>query len=258
MKVLKVVIADDESIIRRGMKNLLDWVTMGFEIVGLAADGEQAITMVEEKQADILITDIRMPFLEGIELIREVKNTRPEVICLIITGYNEFIYAKRSLEAGAYAYLLKPVDPMELTRLLYRAKEEIFNRLKQKEYIQKLEIQVRSDPKSLETKCKEETVVQQVIKYIEKNLCKPSMSLLEVSKYAGYEPTYFSKLFKQETGTNFVNHLITRRIEKAKRLLENSQYSAKDVCEMVGYENYSHFSNLFKKITGKSPSHYTD
>jgi YesN/AraC family two-component response regulator len=241
------------------MKNLLDWAAMGFEIAGLAADGEQAITMVEEKQADILITDIRMPFLEGIELIREVKNTRPEIICLIITGYNEFIYAKRSLEAGAYAYLLKPVDLMELTRLLYRAKKEISGRLKQEEYVQKLEARVRSDadPKSLETRHKEETVVQQVIKYIEKNLCKPSMSLLDVSKYAGYEPTYFSKLFKLETGTNFVNHLITRRIEKAKRLLENPQYNAKDVCEMVGYENYSHFSSLFKKVTGKSPSHYT-
>jgi two-component system response regulator YesN len=255
METINIVIADDESIIRQGMVKLLNWEKMGFNIIGLASDGEQALSMIEEKPVDILITDIKMPFLEGLELIREVKNIKPELICLILTGYDEFIYAKKSLELGAYAYILKPVEPLELTRLLYKAKEKIKNRTDQEKYIQNLEAQLRNNENSSPKDKSNETIIQKITKYIDKNFCDPNISLYEVSKRAGYEPTYFSKLFKWEKGINFVNYLIDHRMQKAQELLRR-KISPKDVCEMVGYENYSHFSTLFKKKVGKSPKQF--
>lgn len=251
----KIVIADDESIIRNGLVNLLDWQKEGFTIVGMAENGAEALSLVETENADILITDIKMPILDGLELIREARNQKPDLICIILSGFDEFKYAQKSIEVGAFAYLLKPVDPEELLRLLYKAKAEIKKNLSYNAYLKNLPNDLEKKSPSAEH-LKENSVMEKATDYIRKNFANSDISLFSVSQMTGYEPTYFSKLFKQENSISFIGFLIHLRIEEAKKLLASGHYSAKEVCEMVGYENYPYFSSLFKKKTGSSPNRF--
>ena len=253
---MKILIADDEKLIRNGMTTILDWESQGHKIVGAVEDGLQALDYIKSNDVDILITDIRMPLLDGLELIREVKNVKPDLICIILSGYDEFEYARAAIDVGAFAYLLKPVDSASLIGLVEKAKNEILNR---QEILNRLIRNLKMNQSStlLDKNLDDENLanIEQAADYIKKNFTDSSTSLCSVAKFIGYEPTYFSKLFKKKNNISFVNFMIDLRIEKAKELLEGG-VAAKDVCFMVGYESYPYFSKLFKEMTGMSPRQY--
>lgn len=112
--MLKVFLVEDEMIMRNGMKNNIPWTEEGFELVGEASDGELAYPLIKKEKPDILITDIKMPFMDGLELSRIVKKELPQIKILLLTGYNEFDYAKQAIEIGVTRYLLKPISPAKL------------------------------------------------------------------------------------------------------------------------------------------------
>ena len=114
----RVIIADDEEKICKLIQILVDWEAKGLEIAGVAHDGREALELVKEQGADIIITDIRMPELNGLDLVEAIKNARPDISCVIISGYQEFEYARRALQYGVEEYLLKPIREEELNRVL--------------------------------------------------------------------------------------------------------------------------------------------
>ncbi|MGA2381624.1 MAG: response regulator [Spirochaetia bacterium] len=116
----RLVLVEDEQIIRTGIATSVDWAGLGIDPVGEAEDGEQALALVERIRPDIIITDIRIPFIDGLELIERVKARISDVSVIIISGYDDFRYAQRALKLGVQDYILKPVDPEELTRVLRR------------------------------------------------------------------------------------------------------------------------------------------
>lgn len=116
--MIKVFLAEDEMLIRRGIKNSIDWAKHGYEFVGEASDGELAYPMILKARPDILITDIRMPFVDGLELSKMVKQALPDTHILILSGYNEFEYAKEAIHIGISEYLLKPVNAARLLEVL--------------------------------------------------------------------------------------------------------------------------------------------
>lgn len=122
--MLKVVIADDEQHISKLLNSLIDWNALGYEIVGNARDGYSALRLCDEKKPDILITDIRMPGLGGMELIHELHRLHPEIKVIIITGYSQFEYAHQALRFGVVDYLLKPIKKEELLRALEAGREQ--------------------------------------------------------------------------------------------------------------------------------------
>ncbi|MDO4491841.1 MAG: response regulator [Lachnospiraceae bacterium] len=123
--MFRVVIADDERKVLQLMKKLIDWEGAGFEIVGTAGDGLSALELVEELQPDLLITDIRMPLLNGIELLKKTREKKPDLLCVVVSGYREFEYAQSALKYGVEDYLLKPVNKNELTELLHRIRAKL-------------------------------------------------------------------------------------------------------------------------------------
>jgi two-component system, response regulator YesN len=125
MKLLKVILADDEEIIRDGIHGSIDWESLGFEVVGQAEDGEQAIEIVEQTDPDIIITDIRMPFINGLEFIQAIRSKHDKAYIIIISGHDEFKYAQKALKLGVYDYILKPLDIDYLEKLLLKIKHEI-------------------------------------------------------------------------------------------------------------------------------------
>ena len=124
--MIKVFLVEDETIIRQGIKNNIDWRSNGFELVGEAGDGEYAYPMILKRQPDILLTDVKMPFMDGLELSRLVKKALPRTKIIVISGYNEFDYAKEAIKIGISDYLLKPVTSASLMDALKKVSDQIF------------------------------------------------------------------------------------------------------------------------------------
>jgi len=131
--LIKVLIADDEPRIRRGIKNTINWEEEGFELIGEAEDGEEALNMAKEKKPDILLLDICMPFLNGIQLIEELNKVLCNPVVIIISGHDEFSYTQAALRLKVFDYILKPIDRYNLRALIFKAKEEVILRKKKNE-----------------------------------------------------------------------------------------------------------------------------
>lgn len=125
IRKIKVFLVEDEVIIRSGVKKSINWEQEGYEFVGEASDGELAYPMILKEKPDILITDIRMPFMDGLELSRLVKKELPNIKILILSGYDEFEYAKKAIKIGVTEYLLKPISAAKLTEVLNAVAETI-------------------------------------------------------------------------------------------------------------------------------------
>lgn len=123
--MIKVFLVEDEIVIRRGIRNNVDWEAYGFELVGEAEDGERAYPMILRYEPDILLTDVKMPFMDGLELSRLVKKALPKTKIIILSGYDEFDYAKEAIKIGVSEYLLKPITSVSLIDALKKAAESI-------------------------------------------------------------------------------------------------------------------------------------
>ena len=121
----RVIIVDDEPVIRRGLRETIEWDALGLEVAGEAADGIEALKLIRETRPEILITDIRMPEMDGIELIREVKKLDLNIKITILSGYSDYDYLKAAIRLGVDNYLLKPIDNDELISNLRNAVDEI-------------------------------------------------------------------------------------------------------------------------------------
>ena len=121
----RVIIVDDEPVIRRGLRETIEWDALGLEVAGEAADGKEALKLIREIRPEILITDIRMPEMDGIELIREIKKLDLNIKITILSGYSDYDYLKAAIRLGVDNYLLKPIDNDELIANLTNAVNEI-------------------------------------------------------------------------------------------------------------------------------------
>lgn len=141
--MLKVFLVEDEFVVREGIKNNIDWASNGYEFCGEASDGELAFPMIQKEKPDIVITDIRMPFMDGLELSKLIKKELPQIEIIILTGHGEFEYAKEAIKLGIAEYLLKPINGEELLSEVDRVALKIEERRKEREirekYIKEME-----------------------------------------------------------------------------------------------------------------------
>ncbi len=124
---MKVFLVEDEIIMREGIRNNIDWEKEGFEFAGEASDGELAYPLIQDSKPDILITDIRMPFMDGLELSRRVKKEMPDIKIIVLSGYDEFEYAREGIRIGITEYLLKPIDGNKLLEAVKRVAQLILS-----------------------------------------------------------------------------------------------------------------------------------
>lgn len=136
VNMIKVFLAEDEYVVREGIKSKVPWGDNGYEFCGEAPDGELALPMIEKAKPDILITDIKMPFMDGLELARLVKAKYPNTEIVFLTGHAEFEYAKEAIKLGAAEYLSKPVNSAELLKALAPIKKRIEDREQEKEMLE--------------------------------------------------------------------------------------------------------------------------
>ena len=135
MELFKVFICEDESIVREGLRDMIPWEKYGFEFAGEAPDGEMALPMIRKIRPDVLITDITMPFMDGLSLAKTVTKELPDIKIIVISGYSDFEYARKSIEIGVEQYLLKPVTKTDMINALEGIRKKIIEENEQKDYV---------------------------------------------------------------------------------------------------------------------------
>ncbi|MBO6239722.1 MAG: response regulator [Butyrivibrio sp.] len=243
----KMVIVDDEALVIEGIKAIIKRIEADVEVVGSASDGMQAQRVIRNLKPDIVITDIRIPYVDGLSLIEACKEYCPDTYFIIISGFQEFEYARRAIRLDVVDYITKPVtiDKLKAALDMTRKKqmdEEVLDGFDRKDDCQKAE----SGHKAID----------QIVEYISKNYNK-EVGLTELSELVGMNPAYLSVLFKETLGKTYIKYLTGIRIEKACQfLLEGNKVSA--VASMVGISDVHYFGEIFKKYTGKTPREYRD
>ncbi|HEX3027969.1 MAG TPA: response regulator [Clostridia bacterium] len=248
--IYRVVVAEDEPLILKSVVKKITNMNIGFKVVGAAEDGKNALMLIDSHAPDVLITDIRMPVMDGLELLKVSSSRYPSIKKIIISGYDDFKYAQQALKYGVADYLLKPLKTNELfeafskIRITLDAQRNAF-----KEKIINLKDNHSSSP---------EEIAHMVELYIKENFTQ-DINFDLISQNFNFNSSYLSKIFTKHIGENPSKYLISLRINKARYLLvSNRELSIKDIGELVGYPNQFYFSRLFKSVVGKSPASYRD
>lgn len=250
---MKLLIVDDEPIIRQGIKKLMDYEALGIEEIYEAANGAQALNIFREMTPDIILADINMPKINGLEFAQKVKTERPSTKLALITGYDYFDYAQKALRIGVEDYVLKPVSREDIQQLLHRLTTQIRQESVIKE-TKTLVDQYQSEYGSAE----DEGYKKALIEGIEAGVGDPSFSLQSLADHVGLSPGYTSGLCKKYFQMSFKEFLLKRRMEKAKILLLSTDMKHYEISEAVGYADPNYFSTAFKKHTDMSPGKYRE
>lgn len=374
--MFKVVIADDEAIILRNLKQIIPWNDLACEVVGTAKNGEEALSLCQEQQADLLLTDISMPGMTGLELLKQLNQLPKAPLAILISGYDEFEYAREGLKWRALDYILKPVDYEELQQCIQRAVNQLRNEAEKtyemdKHHLHNLLITGSRETETTITSLSKPVVPiliekqgqesaeqldeklfsssrarhfwyplsatmtlclgewsKEDIHLLYNDLCqrnltgyrvligepltheeqlKPNLETLQqwmnlhrldgsvvfftelmekyqskktasdaiekvisfiqehyhedigaeqAAAYAEMSVSYFSLLFKQETGVTFLEYVTNYRIEKACFFLTHTKLKTYEIAEKVGYTDQRYFSQVFKKRLHQTPSEY--
>ncbi|MDR6550138.1 response regulator [Paenibacillus qinlingensis] len=331
----RICIVDDEPIIGVGLKTLIGEYQR-FSEIDTFTDGASALSHIMASPPDIVMTDIRMPRMDGLELCRNIQQLKLSTKVVVLSGYGDFVYAQKCMSYGVQEYLLKPITEIELfpvldkmlamqeatlisythfeqwidqleeavwlmdrdhvEELLEEGKRKLFDvktehqqhllvsdavrllhkklnvrgayRIEAKPLLEEnalniitydcFQIEIRSWIGRLSEYRNHERidVLEAAVQYIDKHLFDEELSLDKVAGKLGLTPTYFSHYFKKHTNETFVQHRMRKRIDKAKQLLAVPHFKIIDIVAEVGYESYPHFSRVFKKATGYSPTEY--
>ena len=132
MGLYRIILVDDEEEVRKGIIKKINWETLGFEVVGDAENGQDALEKIEQLEPDVIMTDIRMPYMDGLELIAKIRQKYPSMKVLIFSGYDDFEYAQQAIKLNVTEYILKPVNVEELTEILTRVRENLDKEIEQR------------------------------------------------------------------------------------------------------------------------------
>ena len=261
----KVLLADDEQIERMALAKRLHKHFGDSLVIWQAADGNEAVRLCFKERCQIVIMDISMPELNGVEAAEQIRRLDEDCEIIFLTAYDEFSYAKRAIAIHALDYLLKPCEEEELTAVM----EEAVGRIQKREQFEKLhmeqEMPEETGAEMPEPDLEEEPdepdrlgqAAEKIRRYIRKNYMK-DISMQDAARMMNYSDAYFCKLFKQCFDQNFTAYLARFRINEARRLLQDKNASVREVSMRVGYYDANYFAKVFKRIAGMNPSEYRD
>ena len=240
MKKLKVLLVDDEIMIREGFKQLFDWGSHDCQVVGEAADGMEALGKIDSLRPDIVIMDINIPIMNGLKVIQLSRVKHPNIAFVIVSGYDDFSYCQQALRLQITDYILKPVNYEEFGTCIDNLKISLFER------------RVSQNP---EPEAQEERTITSITRYLQEHM-GDDVSLSVLAEEFHLNPQYISQLFKSEIGVGFLAYLTGIRMERAKKLLLTTDLPVAEVAEQCGYGDYRVFTKVFKKNENVTPSQY--
>lgn len=232
-----VFLVDDDRLLLDGLTSLVPWESLGLAVSGTAKNGREALEMMRENPPDMLITDISMPELTGLQLAREALALWPHLYVLLITGYADFTYAQEGLRIGVKDYILKPIDYQQLTGQLAYHMEAM-------------------QPAAAEsTAVPQHMVIRHAMAYIDEHVEK-NIGLAEVADAVHVSAGHLSRLFKLETKESFSTYLNRRRMEHVRALLDDPSLKIFEIAQRMGFHNMTYFHARFKEVFGVTPGGY--
>ncbi|AZK45267.1 response regulator transcription factor [Paenibacillus lentus] len=247
-----ILVVDDEPRTREGVRKTLEAWSSGRYRIETASSGVEALVWLQEHEANLLVTDIRMPEIGGLDLIERLEDMKNPPVVIVISGHPEFDYAQKALKFGVVEYLLKPLDKAKLVQAVELAlqREEKIHRIERMEKL--------VDPKLMETMEHESaysTPVREAIRYLDEHLHE-SVSMRDLADHLHMNASYFSVLFKEQTGLTFSEYLTKQRIQRAKVLLTTTMLPIAEIAERVGYQTARYFVKVFRELEQVSPGQY--
>lgn len=244
-----VFLVDDEPWVLMGLKNLIDWGEAGFIICGEATDGKKAWERICHLKPDLILSDIQMPGLTGMQLIEKVRQAGIDAEVVIVSGYSEFEYARTALKLDCADYLLKPVYEDELIACLEQVKKRRAEQTAEPDIGAETESEI---PAEGNVYLNEKRVAQELLRYIQEHYADVNQTIL--ADVFCLSASAVSQIIKKYTGRTYSEQLLDVRIQKAQELLRTSNESIESIAEKVGYNDYFYFVKVFKKAAGISPS----
>ena len=253
--MLTALIVEDEPLMREYLLFNLPAIHDQWVTAACAKDGVEAMTLLNERHFDLVITDIKMPRMTGVELATYVHNNIPDTDIIFLTGYDEFDYARAAVRNGVADYLLKPLQDTELHTILDKLAKKHSGR-ENRQAAPQAEISVPPAAAAASEDGESSVLVQRARDYIQTNYSKP-ISLNEVAGALDVNPAYLSSIFKSERGEPYSKYLLRLRMERAALLLRtHTAAKISDIADEVGYLSVKHFDSAFKKYYGVTPSIY--
>lgn len=245
--MLKVLVVDDETVVRRGIVLGVDWASIGCVVVGEAANGEEGLLAAERYSPNLVITDIRMPKLDGIEMLRELRRRG---------AARTPSYSRRT------ATLSTPAPRSSSTRTTICSSPFRITSLSSPSSASGRRSRSRGELSVIDTLALEKgdksRYVLKALEYISEHYADGGINITEIAQHLGVSEGHLSHVFKKETNYTVVGYLTRYRIHMALKLLRDCRYKIYEVADMVGYKDVTYFGSTFKKLTGLSPSEYQD
>lgn len=273
-----MVILDDEKIVLQGIQKLCQKEDFGFVIKGAFVDSLKALDALPDLRPHLIITDVRMPQMDGLEFARRAKEILPESEIVILSGYRDFSYAQTAMQIGVSDYLLKPIKKTDFGDMLHRMYERLEAKIGQAAYYQVLDgyarglvgeekvkhavssvqpanVAQRPGVLAKEGEQSPTKIVRDALYYIRRHY-NENISLTDVAEHINVNKSYLCDVFKKEQKVTILQYMTNLRIEKAKELLLHTDMKMYEISVEVGYNDYTYFSQIFKRNTGETLSEF--
>lgn len=238
-----VVLVDDEQIILQGLSQVFPWARYHCRVVDTAVDGHQGLSIIHQKRPQILFTDIRMPNMDGLNMIAALKSEFPNLQITVLTAFRDFDYAQRAIQLGVCRYLLKPSRMEELHEAVAAMTANL-----------DAAVPPDAEPDTDDPEAGS-FVARAAIRYIEEHYAE-HLSLSEVADKVYISQWHLSKLINRYARQSFFDLLNKCRVQRSQEMLSDPMFKVNEVAYAVGYADVAHFSRIFKKMTGKTPMEY--
>lgn len=234
-----LLIADDEIHSRNTLCSCFPWEQIGFKITGQADNGKEVLHFLEKQQVHVLLCDIQMPVMNGLELAKILHTRENPPVIVFFSGYSEFEYARQALQYGVRSYILKPIKYEDILETFSKIKEDL-----DKKYL----------PADPVIPAPQDDFIAKVQNYVNRNI--RTANLTELSGQLYLNASYISYLYKQKTGKNFSDYVMECKMQKAAEQLRNTHEKIYLIGSGVGYSNAKNFSRSFHSFYGKTPAEY--
>ncbi len=233
----KLVIIDDEEKIVSGISLLFPWEEIGFEVAGTFTSARKALDFVKDTHVDVIMTDIEMSDMNGIDLSEKLLNDYPDIQIIFFSSYNKYEYFRAAIQNRVVDFLMKPIMYAQLLECFDRVRERLSGGI----------AEGNGQTGSGE-------IIQDIKKYLDAHY--RDATLEEAAELVNLSSSYLSRLIKEKTGMNFRDLLLKTRMEKACLMIGDDRYKMYDIAYFVGYDNPKNFSRAFKAYYGKTPVEY--